>query len=107
MLSESRARAKAAQFYQQVTRVHLEVTEKCNAACPQCHRNYHGGPTRFHVGKAELSLKDVQRVLPADFVRKLELLYGNGNYGDGAIAKDIFEIFRYFRESSPRLHTML
>jgi MoaA/NifB/PqqE/SkfB family radical SAM enzyme len=94
-------------FYRKVTRVHLEVTAKCNAACPQCFRNYFGGPNRVNLEEAELSLKDVKEIFPESFLRQLELLYVNGNYGDGAVAKDITEIFQYFRAAAPNLHLML
>ena len=102
-----KARGKITRFYERVTRVHLEVTARCNAACPQCHRNYSGGPKRINVQELELSLEDVKRILPVSFLQQLNLLYVNGNYGDGAVAKDIVEIFTYLREASPRLHLML
>jgi MoaA/NifB/PqqE/SkfB family radical SAM enzyme len=94
-------------FYRQVTRVHLEVTARCNAACPQCFRNYFGGPSRINLQETELSLKDVQQIFSQAFLKQLQLLYVNGNYGDGSIAKDMMEIFEYFREASPSLHLML
>jgi len=29
--------------YEQLRIVHLELTHRCNAACPMCARNIHGG----------------------------------------------------------------
>ncbi len=98
---------EAQSFYKKVKRVHLEATTRCNAACPQCLRNYWGGPDRVGVGSDELSLADVKKIFPPQFLQQLELLYVNGNFGDGAVARDIMEIFEYFRSSAPHLHLML
>ena len=44
--------------YKDITSVHLEPTEKCNAACPMCPRNIHGGIQNPFIINAELSLED-------------------------------------------------
>lgn len=29
--------------FQDLKQVHLEITTRCQASCPMCSRNYHGG----------------------------------------------------------------
>ena len=45
--------------YEDIKEVHLEVTQKCQAACPMCDRNQNGGALNPHLkGLAELSYDD-------------------------------------------------
>ena len=90
--------------YDEVRIVHLELTHRCNAACPMCNRNVHGGVTNPFMPLSELSLADVQTILLPDFVRHLKRIYACGNYGDPIVAKDCVDVFRYLREHGPNLH---
>ena len=84
--------------YNEIKRVHLEVTQRCQAACPMCDRNENGGPDNRHITNAELSLADCQRIFTPQFIKQLETMYMCGNLGDPIIARDSLEIFRYFRQ---------
>jgi TPR repeat protein/molybdenum cofactor biosynthesis enzyme MoaA len=87
--------------YETIKQVHLEITDKCNAACPQCPRNDHGGPVNPQLSLTELNLRDVEQIFPLQFVRQLNSLYACGNYGDPIVARDCLPIFQYFRKCNP------
>ena len=84
--------------YQDVKEVHLEVTQRCQAACPMCDRNMNGGADNPHITNAELSLEDCKRIFKPEFIAQLKTMYMCGNLGDPIVAKDTLEIFKYFRE---------
>jgi MoaA/NifB/PqqE/SkfB family radical SAM enzyme len=44
--------------YDEITTVHLEVTQRCQASCPMCDRNENGGVDNKHITNAELTLED-------------------------------------------------
>lgn len=83
--------------YKEIKTVHLEITERCNANCPQCSRNINGGEENPYLDNRELSLQDIKNIFPSDFVEQLSHIYMCGNYGDPIIAKDTLEVFKYFR----------
>lgn len=83
--------------------IHLEVTSKCNASCPMCLRNVLGGGVNPYLPITELSLADIQKILPEKVVARLERLYMCGNYGDPVMARDTLEILTYLRSAGPRL----
>lgn len=93
--------------YQDIRAVHLEVTTKCNAACPQCGRNWKGGILKPHIPMVELRLQDVRTILPPHFVRQIGHLYMCGNFGDAIVAQDTLEIFRYLRSNNLNLWLQL
>ena len=83
--------------YEDIETVHLEITQKCQAACPMCDRNENGGVDNKHITNAELSLEDCQTIFPDDFISRLKTMYMCGNLGDPIVAKDTLEVFDYFR----------
>ncbi len=50
--------------YEEIRKVHLELTDKCNAACPQCSRNERGGPVNPLLPLTELTLDDIKTIFP-------------------------------------------
>jgi MoaA/NifB/PqqE/SkfB family radical SAM enzyme len=87
----------------EITTVHLEVTERCNASCPQCARNINGGEVNPQLHNAELSLDDVRIILKPEFIKQLKRLYMCGNYGDPISANDTLEIFEYIRSHNAKM----
>lgn len=89
--------------YEDIRVVHLEVTQKCQAACPMCDRNENGGRDNKHITNAELSLEDCKKIFEPEFIKQLKTMYMCGNLGDPISAKDTLEIFKYFREHNPTI----
>ena len=73
--------------YNEIKTVHLEITEKCNAACPMCARNINGGEENPWLHNAELSLSDIHTIFPDAFIQQLNHMFMCGNYGDPIVAK--------------------
>lgn len=90
--------------YTEITTVHLEMTELCNASCPMCARNLNGGDVNPLLKNNELSILDIKHIFPRDFVKQLKRLYMCGNYGDPAVAKDTLKAFDYFRKNNAKLN---
>lgn len=89
--------------YRELQRIHLEITDKCNAACPQCPRNDQGGVVNPLLPLVELSLADVQKILDEPLVKQLKHVYLCGNYGDAIMAKETLEILQYLRRTNPNI----
>jgi MoaA/NifB/PqqE/SkfB family radical SAM enzyme len=86
--------------YEEIREVHLEITTRCNASCPQCPRNLSGGSVNPVLPMAELSLADVERIFPLELLSRLRKLYACGNYGDPMVASDTLAIFRHLRRAN-------
>ena len=93
--------------YSEIKTVHLEITSKCNAACPMCLRTICGGAVNPQLPLTELSLEDIKRIFPVHFIKQLNRIYMCGNYGDPMIAKDTLKVFQFFREINPDLFLSL
>jgi len=83
---------------QDINEVHIEITQRCQAACSMCDRNEDGGVVNKHLTMAELTIDDIKAIFKPEFIKQLRAIQLCGNYGDPIIAKDTLEVFQYFRE---------
>lgn len=90
--------------YNEIKEIHLEITQKCQAACSMCDRNMNGGQVNPHLNMSELSVADVMQIFPIDFIKNMTGLQLCGNHGDPIMAADTLEIVKYFREHNPNLY---
>jgi sulfatase maturation enzyme AslB (radical SAM superfamily) len=93
-------------YPENVTSVHLELTDKCQAACPMCPRNWFGGKERDYVRNQEITLQEFQQWFPNEFLMQLNHIYACGNLGDPLLAKDCLEIFEYIASNTNEMCTM-
>ncbi len=89
--------------YEDIKTVHLEITQRCQAACPMCDRNMNGGKDNPHITNAELSFEDCQRIFTPAFIQQLKNMYMCGNLGDPIVARDSLEVFDYFRTNNEKM----
>ena len=80
---------------QNVRTLHIEPTDACNAACPQCLRET---DTAFDKNDLHhLTIEQIKTIISDDDIRQLDKMFMCGNYGDPAAGKHTLEIYRYFR----------
>lgn len=87
-----------------VEEVHYDITNLCNAACPQCVRtNPRTGKPYKYISKGEMSLEDFKKASPVEFLASLKFIYFCGNYGDPIVANDLLPILEYCWQANPKL----
>lgn len=76
--------------------LHLEPTDSCQAACPQCARET---DDTFDKQKLHhLTADYIYRRLGEDVIRGLDKMFMCGDYGDPAAGRHTLEIYRLFRQ---------
>lgn len=96
--------------YEELSQLHIELTNACNAACPMC--------TRFHLNspllRPDLEIEQITynqfvEWFPPEVIQKLELIMFCGVHGDPGMARDLYEICEYVARTNPdcciRMHT--
>ena len=87
----------------QVKHLHLEISSLCNAACPLCPRNFHGYPYNAGYKEHNMTLEEAKKIFSVDFIKQLDLMIINGNFGDAVMNPDTVPIVAYFKEHNPGL----
>ena len=80
-----------------------EITTACNAACPQCPRNYYGGKTWENLPILQNSLSWAQEHLPTEFIQHLRRVDFCGTYGDPILNNEFPEIISWLLSVNPKL----
>lgn len=93
--------------YSKLRRVHLEISTRCNAACPECPRNFRGVDIVNTYPLCDMSLEQAKQIFTIPFLQQLEQILINGNYGDFITARDGLEIVEYFKEINPKLKVII
>jgi len=86
---------------QDVRVLHIEPTDACNAACPQCLRET--DRTFDKNDLHHLTVDQIKKLVDVDTIQNLNKLYMCGVYGDPAAGRHTLEIFKYFRSINPTI----
>jgi MoaA/NifB/PqqE/SkfB family radical SAM enzyme len=89
--------------YDEIREVHLEITSRCQAACPMCDRNVHGGRARGNLPLEDVTLADFRAWFPDDLLGQIDSLLLCGNYGDPIIARDCLAVCEHARSRNPAM----
>lgn len=73
----------------EIKEIHVEITNKCNAACPMCDRNIFGSNIKSGRGLDEWSVKDIDAVFN-DELPNLDCVFFCGTHGDPLVAKNLY-----------------
>ena len=95
--------------FNELRQIHLEITNNCQAKCPMCSRNHHGGLENPWLTVNNWTLDDYKTIITPEVVNQVDSLYFCGNYGDPVMNKDLLEMVRYTVNVRPeiqiRIHT--
>jgi MoaA/NifB/PqqE/SkfB family radical SAM enzyme len=89
--------------YSDIRHVHLEISTRCNAACPGCPRNLCGVDVIDDFPLHDMTLAEAERIFTPQFIKQLNKIHINGNLGDFVTARHGLDIVRYFRQHNKHL----
>lgn len=81
--------------FNELENIHLEITNRCQASCPMCSRNYHGGLENPLIKNKDWTLQDFQSILTNEVLEQLQGFYFCGNFGDPIINDELIEMVEY------------
>ena len=90
-----------------IKQIHLEISTMCNARCPQCPRNFRGYPYNDGYTETNLTLEQVQKIFPIEFVQQLKHIHINGNYGDMVMNPETLDIIEYFKSHNTQAQILI
>ncbi len=83
--------------------IHIELTNNCQASCPMCSRNNHGGLPNPYLNLTEWTLDDLKNILTTEVLATIERLYFCGNFGDPMLHNDLIAMCQFLKDTKPDL----
>lgn len=95
--------------FNELKTIHLEITTRCQASCPMCPRNWHGGQENPYLQIADWTFDDFQKVFSQETLDQIITIYFCGNFGDPIMNDDLINMCQYIKKNAPqmdvRIHT--
>ena len=89
--------------FNKLNRVHLEISNRCQASCPMCPRNIHGGIDNPLLSINEWTIDDFVKIFPLDVLEQLEIINFCGNFGDPLMNNDLIKMCEYIKINAPSI----
>ena len=89
--------------YTDLKQIHVELTNNCQASCPMCARNYHGGQNNPNLPIGEITLDEFKQIVTLDVLNNIDYIYFCGNYGDPIMSNYLIDIVEYCKDSKPAI----
>lgn len=86
--------------FDDLTRVQIEITNRCQASCPMCLRNVHGGIENPNLIPADWSFLEFKKIFTEDVLEQIKTINFCGDFGDPIINNDLAEMCRYVKDNS-------
>lgn len=89
--------------FNELKSIHLEITSNCQASCPMCARNYHGGKENPYLKVSSWSLDNFKSVFSKDVIDQIEGFYFCGNFGDPILNNDFLDMIKWIVPLKPSM----
>lgn len=81
--------------FTQLKSLHLEITNNCQASCPMCTRNIHGGLENPLLKIDSWSLEKYKKIVSPEVINQVDKVYFCGNFGDPLLNNDLIKMCEY------------
>lgn len=95
--------------FSELKQAHLEITNKCQASCPMCPRNFHGGMVNENLLLNDWTIENFISIFDTETLHQLDSIFFCGNFGDPIMNNDLIKMCQYIKDNKPsmtvRIHT--
>lgn len=89
--------------YTEIKELHVELSSNCQASCPMCARNHHGGIENPKIKISNLSTDDFKKIIIPSLSKQLEHIIFSGNFGDPSMNDDLPQISEYLKSHNSNI----
>ena len=90
--------------FEEIKKIHLELSTNCQAKCPMCARNEHGGLENPLLPSNDISIEFFKHIFAPEFIARVETVSICGNFGDALLNNDLPLILEYITNANPAIN---
>jgi hypothetical protein len=83
--------------------IHVEITNRCQASCPMCPRNIHGGVDNPTLKINDWSYSDFVNIITPTVLQQIKQINFCGSFGDPIMNNNLIAMCRYVKETNPHI----
>lgn len=89
--------------FNELKSIHIELTNNCQARCPMCARNHHGGLPNPYLKLTQWTLIEFKKIISPEILNLVRCIYFCGNFGDPMLHDDLIEMCAYIKHVNPNV----
>ena len=89
--------------FSNLRQIHLEISNNCQASCPMCSRNVHGGLDNPLIKIKDWTLEEFKTVMTPEVLQQLYGFYFCGTFGDPIMNNNVIQMCEYAKEINSRI----
>ena len=89
--------------FNELKKAELEITSRCQAACPMCSRNIRGGGENENLKINDWTIEDFNTIMTVPVLMQLEEILFCGCYGDPILNNDLLSMVKQIVKINPKL----
>ena len=93
--------------FSQLLKIQIEITNRCQASCPMCLRNIHGGIENPNLILTDWTLERFQNTFTDEVLNQIICINFCGDYGDPIINSNLIEMCSYASRKNPSLEILI
>ena len=93
--------------FDQLEIVQIEITNRCQAACPMCPRNIHAGIENPLLILNDWSLDDFVKIFTVEVLSQIKQINFCGDFGDPMLNNDLIKMCAYTKVNAPNIEVLI
>lgn len=89
--------------FSQLKKVHVEITNRCQASCPMCPRTINGGIDNPSLKINDWTYDDFTKIFNQAVLNQITDITFCGTFGDPMMNRDFIKMCQYLKEHSPEI----
>lgn len=89
--------------FNQLHIVQIEISNRCQASCPMCLRNIHGGIDNPSMILNDWTIDQFRSTFTADVLTQISCINFCGDFGDPIMNRDLVDMCQYIKDQSPNI----
>lgn len=93
--------------FSELKTIQIEITSRCQASCPMCLRNIHGGIENPNLKINDWTLDNFKKIFTKEVLAQLEKIIFCGDFGEPTLNNDLIGMCSYLKTESPNITVSL
>ena len=89
--------------FNELKALQIEITNRCQASCPLCARNIHGGLDNPIIKLNDWTLEDFKKIFNHEVLMQIESIDFAGTAGEPTLNKDLIAMCEHVRSTNPNV----